>query len=365
MPVNGPVPWACAEHTVVKHDIYRRYLERWFPILLTGSSNAYPSVTYAEGFAGPGVYSGAEPGSPVIAIQALISKVRPTKGLARFVFIDDDQRCVEMLRQTLTETFPDRPRPPESMPVTVLKGTCADDLETTLTDMNAWGQPIFANLDSWGNAPVPYQLLQRLAANVSSEVIVTLSPQHFVRFVSDLGEAADDVFGGDPHWRTVTNLAPEAKSRHILTCYRQALHAAGFLYLLDFELIPRHGKPLYLIFGTRHPRGVEKMKASLWEVDRTQGVGFRDPRDEQAETLFVMDQPMLGPLSRLLEHKLRDSGPTSVKDLRDFALFETVYRPEHVITALKPLLDQGTLQVEGGGTLRIASLVSLASASAR
>ena len=34
-----------------------------------------------------------------------------------------------------------------------------------------------------------YKFLQRRAANLSSEVIVTLFPQHFVRFVSDLGEA--------------------------------------------------------------------------------------------------------------------------------------------------------------------------------
>ena len=114
------------------------------------------------------------------------------------------------------------------MPVKISKGTCADQLEASLNDLNAWGQPIFANLDSWGNAPVPYKLLQRLAANVSSEVIVTLLPQHFVRFVSDLGKAGDEVFGGNSHWRTVTDLAPEAKSRHILTCYRQALRSAGY-----------------------------------------------------------------------------------------------------------------------------------------
>jgi hypothetical protein len=36
------------------------------------------------------------------------------------------------------------------------------------------------------------------------------------------------------------------------------------------------------------------------------GVGFRDPRHEQAETLFDIDQPQLGPLTRLLEYKLRE-----------------------------------------------------------
>jgi hypothetical protein len=79
--------------------------------------------------------------------------------------------------------------------------------------------------------------------DISSEVIVTLFPQRFVRFVSEMGEAGDEVFGGDPRRRTVTNLAPAAQSRHILTCYRHSLRAAGFPYLLDFELIPRKEQP--------------------------------------------------------------------------------------------------------------------------
>jgi len=357
MPVKGDVPWPCEAHTGAKHDIYRRYLERWFPILLTGPK-PYRSVTYAEGFSGPGIYRGGEPGSPVIAMQALIKEVPATKGVARFIFIDDDPRCARMLEDSLLAAFPDRPRTPEAMPVKIVEGTCATHLEDTLDAMNAWGKPIFANLDSWGNAPVPYRLLKRLAANISSEVIVTLFPQHFVRFVSDLGKDGDEVFGGNPDWRTVTGLAPAAKSRHILTCYREALHTAGFPYLLDFELIPRHGQPLYLVFGTRHRLGVKKMKDSLWEVDRAQGVGFRDPRDEQAETLFDIDQPLLGPLTRLLEHRLQANGRTCVKDLREFTLLETVYRPEHVITALKPLIDRGAVAVEDGRTLRRASYVS-------
>jgi hypothetical protein len=203
-------------------------------------------------------------------------------------------------------------------------------------------------------------LLRRLASNVSSEVIVTLLPQHFVRFVSGMGDAGDEVFGGDSRWRAVADMAPEAKSRHILTCYRQALKAAGFRFLLDFELIPRHGQSLYLVFGTCHRRGLEKMKDSLWEVDRAAGVGFRDPRDEQAETLFDMDDPLLGPLARLLEQKLRESGPARVEDLREFALFETVYRPEHVIASLRPLVSRGVLKVHG--RLQRSSMIELAPA---
>ena len=358
MPVDGPVPWECTEHTAAKHDIYRRYLERWFPILLRGR-HAFASVTYAEGFAGPGTYIGGEPGSPIIAIQALISQVPKDSGIARFVFVDDDPRCTARLLDELKAAFPDRPRTTTAMPVLVRQGTCQDELETALAVAHAWDQPIFANLDSWGNVPVPHRLLQRIAKNISSEVIVTLLPQHFVRFVTQLGPAGDEVFGGDPAWREVVNRSPEAKSRHILECYRRSLQAAGFKYLLDFELVTPRGQSLYLVFGTSNSLGVEKMKDSLWEVDRSTGIGFRDPRAEQAETLFELDEPDLAPLRRFLRQRLADDGPARVESLREWTHWNTVYRKQHVIAALTRLRNDGAITADHPGPIRRASTVCL------
>ncbi|WP_431908919.1 three-Cys-motif partner protein TcmP [Amycolatopsis thermoflava] len=359
MPVDGPVPWKRAEHTGAKHDIYRRYLKRWFPILLAGS-NAYPSATYAEGFAGPGVYSDGEPGSPIIAMQALLDEVSSEKPVVRFLFIDDDPRCVAMLKERFREVFPERPRPSETTPMKFVEGKCGEKLEPWLHRIEAWGQPILAVLDSWGNAPISYRLLRRLADNPASEVIVTFGPQSFIRFVSTLGEGADEVFGGDPSWREIETMSTgAAKRQHVLTCYRRTLERAGFQYLLDFELIDSRGESLYLVFGTNHPRGVQKMKDSLWEVDRVYGVGFRDPRDAQSEALFDLTDPQLAPLSRLLLEKIRLASPGGIRvhELREFALFETVFRQEHVIRALEPLRDRGAIVADTTGPLRIASRV--------
>jgi three-Cys-motif partner protein len=342
MPVDGEVPWPIVEHTSAKHDIYRRYLRRWFPILI-GGNNAYPSATYAEGFSGPGIYKGGEPGSPVIALEALHQKVPATKGISRFLFIDDDPRCISLLKQQLAPIVNDSPRTPQSMPITVQQGKCEDTLEGALTDMNAWGQPILAILDSWGNAPVPYRLLQRLATNPASEVIVTFKPHHFVRFVTALNEDADEVFGGNPEWRQVTGLGDgPAKRRHILDCYRRTLKAAGFRFLLDFELVDRRGDPLYLVFGTSHPKGVEVMKDALWDVDRSFGIGFRDPRDQQDEGLFELDEPQLGPLGRLLLPQIEKVGPKGlhVRELKDYVQFETVFRFQQIIKTIGMLRDQ-------------------------
>jgi hypothetical protein len=88
-----------------------------------------------------------------------------------------------------------RPRSLATTRLDLIEGTCIGKLERSLGHAQAWGQPILAVLDSWGNAPISFNLLQRIAQNPSSEVIVTLGPQQFMRFVSKLGQEADEVLG--------------------------------------------------------------------------------------------------------------------------------------------------------------------------
>lgn len=352
MPVKGPVPWPIQPHTAAKHRIYREYLDRWFPILLN-KRNGYSSATYAEGFVGPGVYSGDEPGSPIHAIAALndAKDIASSNKQTRFLFIDDDPRCIERLRGELTRRFPQRPRPEQLMPVQITEGTCADKMESELEQLSAWGEPILAVLDSWGNAPVPHKLIRRLAENPSSEVIVTFLPEHFVRFVTTYGPQIDDVFGGSPEWRKVNDLASgPAKRRFLLDQYRRMLVQTGFRYVLDFEMVDTSGTELYLVFATTSRRGLQKMKESVWLVDQSFGIRFRDPRDEQDQALFLLDEPETAPLQRLILAELhRRAGTARVEDLRQFALFETVYREEHVIPALRELRNHGTIDVVGVG----------------
>jgi hypothetical protein len=53
MPVPSAVLWDANPHTLVKHRLLRDYLAAWLPTRLHGG---FPGVTYAEGFAGPGIY---------------------------------------------------------------------------------------------------------------------------------------------------------------------------------------------------------------------------------------------------------------------------------------------------------------------
>ena len=70
---KNPVPWDADPHTKTKHALYTQYLGKWMPIMVTGLG---ANITYAEGFAGPGVYLDGSPGSPVIALRTLVDKLK-------------------------------------------------------------------------------------------------------------------------------------------------------------------------------------------------------------------------------------------------------------------------------------------------
>lgn len=172
-------------------------------------------------------------------------------------------------------------------------------MEESLTRHGAWGRPMLVVLDTWGGS-VPIGLIRRIATNVSSEVIVTIQPQYFTRFAGSSDVAhGDRVFGG-VGWRRVTEQRSSQKARWLLQHYRDTVKSVGFPHVLDFELIDNRGQALYLVFGTTHPRGLQKMKEAMWEVDDVNGVGYRDPRDPGQQTLDIQVEPQTAPLRRLI-----------------------------------------------------------------
>src|SRR4051794_498002 len=88
--------WELEPHTQAKHKLLRRYLEAWFPILT--NSGWHKRVVFLDGFAGPGIYRGGEPGSPVIALDALVNhgrfdKLQRTQFVFLFVEADEERHA--------------------------------------------------------------------------------------------------------------------------------------------------------------------------------------------------------------------------------------------------------------------------------
>ena len=191
---------------------------------------------------------------------------------------------------------------------------------------------MFANLDGWG-ADADYEIVQRIAQQQSSEVLVTFEDQFFIRFADGEQQAGERVFGHSD-WRNVGRLPTAEKKPFLLDLYRKGLRSAGFLYVLTFEMIDEGGHSLHLFFGTTNKVAVRKFKDGLWEVDGVSGQRFRDPRDPNQMSFDIL-HPNFTPLeSRILD--LLGGRDHNMAELREDALLETIYREADV----KPIVDR-------------------------
>jgi hypothetical protein len=61
------ITWSRDEHTKAKHDLLRAFFNKWVSIHSEWFARQGGGVVRIyDGFVGPGVYTGGEPGSPVI-----------------------------------------------------------------------------------------------------------------------------------------------------------------------------------------------------------------------------------------------------------------------------------------------------------
>ncbi len=360
MPPPSGVLWHADPHTLAKHRLLETYLASWLPTLLHGG---WPEVAYAEGFAGPGIYTGGEPGSPVLALRTFLGQ-RDLLAAGRtvdMVLVEEDGRRLARLRSEMDRALASTPLTPAGVTIEYEHGDQAEVLLPALERTGAMRRPVFAFLDSYGGPDVPLDLARRIAAAPASEVLVTFGTSFFVRFCEVAGhrQDGDRVFGGQ-QWQRVARLAPHQKKPFLVATYRASLRQAGFRFVVSFEMLDEQGHDLHLVFGTTHPAGLKKMKDAMWTVDPVAGVRFRDPRDPQQAVLDFTVDPDLGPLRRSVLAELSHC-PRTLADLKDYAVRETVYRAAHGRKVVQNLLKQGAVQREpSGGQLTDVAMITLA-----
>lgn len=341
MAVPESTLWDRDPHTEAKHRVLAGYFDAWYPIML----NHWPRLTVFEGYAGPGEHTKGEEGSPIIALRRLLDRPELT-GLGkpvRFVFVEEREDRIDHLRRLVAAKFPDRPR---HIQVDCVHGSCEQSWQAALTGAHAWGQPIFANLDPFG-AGVPAELVVALGKNKGSEVMVTFMSDWLRRFAKLEHLDDGDRQFGTRRWRQVSTLeSPEEKELFLVNEYRETLARAGLGLSARFRLSDEGGRSFFLTYGTSHPKGLEKMKDSMWKTDPVRGIQFRDPRDpEQGVLELGTPNPDLTPLVRHLRRRIEaaNHAPVTLEELQKFTLLETAFRPPHATQVVRQMLAAGQL----------------------
>ncbi|MFJ9713448.1 three-Cys-motif partner protein TcmP [Streptomyces sp. NPDC101234] len=362
MAVPKEAVWDRDPHTAAKHDLLKRYLEAWAPILLSRKD----VITYAEGFAGAGVYKQGEPGSPVIAYDVFADALHRYPKRMRVILMEEDPRRVrELEHQMALARSRHTDHIAKRLTVDIQEVDFHPALLQKLRSVGALGQPLFVLLDSFGGPDIPYSLLHELGHQRGTEVMVTFGPTFLTRFAKkDEGhrQRGDEAFGNQ-EWQAVFQQPSSHKSTFLRERYRDTLRQAGFTHTLYFEMVDEGNRKLYLLFGTQHELGLEKMKDAMWKVDPSYGVRYRDPRDAKQQTLELELEPNTAPLRRILRDFVSEAPDgRTVLELQRYALLETVYRPTQVIKVVRQLRDTGVVTT-GPGAITNKTRVTMATAA--
>jgi len=282
MPNRLPTVWDIEPHTIAKHQILKRYFDAWLPILTT-----WTRVIFIDGFAGPGVYRGGEPGSPIIVLRAACDRQPPVAGDVTFVFVEKDDSRYQVLLQELDKMTPSLPT---RFTVVPIPGKF-DQLESELDRIHGEGKvlvPALAFIDPFGITGFPMRLVAKVLKNPHTEVMVTFMVETLDRFAEKvLPKQATELYG-DESWRSCVGLLNQRDRQLCLVKrYRGRLKEAGAKFTLAFEMADQEDRTIYfLVYATTHELGMQKMKDAMAGVDPTMNYRFSDLVPQEQRRLF-------------------------------------------------------------------------------
>jgi three-Cys-motif partner protein len=274
-----PITWVREDHTKAKHDLLRAFFVKWVSIhsgYFTRTSGGL--VRVYDGFAGPGVYTGGEPGSPRILLEELLDNPnlldRWTAVRYEFSFVEQDSRRAAMLEGILHTVERDRRAAgawTDRITWSVTAGRYEEHVPQPVAERNS---ALFLFLDPFGYSDAPMTLTTRLVQQPKSDTLIFLPLSFVHRFANREGQdEALDRFFGTPAWRDV----PDGRGRPqaLLALFQHQLRTSGLTYTLPFRLKPPDRRNEYWIVGaSSHPRGFASIKEGYWAVDPIDGQGF-------------------------------------------------------------------------------------------
>ncbi|MBI4383196.1 MAG: three-Cys-motif partner protein TcmP [Nitrospinae bacterium] len=342
MTVPKSTLWELDPHTKAKHEILRRYLKAWFPILNSWNGR----IIYIDGFSGPGRYKGGELGSPLIALDVAINHRKVRKGELVFWFIDEDQdRILHLKKELQALTIPPH------FKVQAESGIFHERLACVLDELEAKGSnlaPTFAFIDPFGFSGIPFALVERFLKQNRCEVFINLMADAINRFLEhprdNIVRNIVEAFGTNEAIR----IAEESGSNRVeslRTLYQSQLRKVA-KFVRYFEMRDRNNRvQYYLFFATNNEKGHLKMKEAMWAVDPNGEFRFSDATDPSQRVLFteLVDTTSL---AKKLREKFRGQGIRSIEVVCKYVEDETAFLAKHARAVLKEEETADRVRVE-------------------
>jgi hypothetical protein len=274
----------------VKRELLVRHLEAWAPAALHRGRR----VAYAHGYADADGGAAAEEAVRVLADQPDLARGRELSMVAVGADLGPIEERLKRAQQEVGSAA--------GFAVHAISGGTDERLAVGLKALGAQRVPLLGYLDASASEPPAVTTVSALAAGKPAEVLLVL---------------------------------PAGASA--------AAYRDGWPLFTEVELATGEEGGEVLAFGTTSGKSLEGFKDALWAVDEFAGVRYRDPGDPDRHLIDISLTPHPGPLRRELLAHLDAAGPSTVTELKTFALTDTVYRAADAVRVLHTLIDSGAV----------------------
>lgn len=327
------------EGTLTKLRIFELYAREWLPVFLSRAKPPRREVHLFDFFAGPGVDSAGNPGSPL----RLLKQLKEYQHLAgwphvhlRAHFFDAIASKIKHLKVNL-ET-------PEYRVPNVVTDVRPIEFHAALKDC----APILASqhaaklvfIDQCGVDQVTPDVFRQLVGSPTCDFLFFISSSTLHRF-RDHPAIKQKISRTDDHYHV---------HRAVLAFYRALLPERSEYYLAPFSI--RKGANVYgLIFGSAHPLGMDKFLQVAWKADEINGEADFDINRENirpGEMLLALDEfrpSKVTAFERELEQLLRSGSLKTELDVGRVCFDHGVTR-QHAKPVLAKLKEENVIAAD-------------------
>lgn len=304
--------WELDSHSVGKHIVLKGYLDAWFPIMGSQSGR----ILFIDGYAGPGIYTGGEEGSPLIAIRAYKehSALKNIQAEVCFVFIEKDKKRAEHLENLISDIDDLPPKSRTRVTHGVFDETMTQELDM-LDNQRKNLAPAFVMIDPFGISGTPMSLIQRILRNPRSEVYITFMYEWINRFkgTPEFEQHMDAFFGCSTRRQALVIDNPTQRKNYLYMLYEEQVRNAGAKHVVHFELYEGRRLVNAIFFGTQSVTGCERMKRAIWNIAPWGDFAFYGSKTQQLT--LGLSSPDFEPLKQSLRLRFRGVGWVPIDDV--------------------------------------------------
>jgi three-Cys-motif partner protein len=275
--------WASEPRTLLKHQIYKRYVDCWMGKIL----QHFDGATIVDAFAGPGAYSDGPDGSSIVVAKAFLNHT----GNARFHPL---RLICNEGDPTRRDALDARVKALPSHPALLPDVRPAAEFSSVLGEIDKLAHrgnerlPTLWILDPFDISSLPFSLVQRCLTHPFDEVLITWFSDEIYRFCERDGfdQTLDTHYGG-AHWRDALTSTSEHERKAALTrAYQDGLEALPEVKASAFSISSKNATARYsIIFATHSDKGLECWNPVKWGLDPAAGQTVSEKRGPQ-EALF-------------------------------------------------------------------------------